>query len=53
MPRNYLTKNEFKAFVLEQKNKLESEHIHYSSDPKSLANKYLNIVLDRLEEYRY
>lgn len=52
MPRNVLTKDEIKAFVLMQKKKLNDESIGYTSDPKGLANKYLNVILDRIEEYR-
>jgi hypothetical protein len=53
MPRNYLTKDEIKSFVLEQKFKLNQENIEYSSDPKTLATKYINQILDRIEEYRF
>lgn len=53
MPKNYLTKEEIRAFVLEQKIKLDYEPIKHTSDPKSLAHKYMNIILDRIEEYRY
>ena len=35
------------------KNKLYEEDINYSADIKSLAHKYLNMVLDKIEEYRY
>jgi hypothetical protein len=52
MPRNVLTKDEIRAFVLKQKKKLNEESIGYTSDPRSLANKYLNLILDRIEEYR-
>lgn len=53
MSRNQITKSEIKAFVLEKKNQLNSDSISYSSDPRTLANKYLNMILERLEEYRY
>ncbi len=53
MPRNRLTKDEIRVFVLNQKKKLDEENIGYTSDPKSLANKYLNIILDKIEEYRF
>jgi hypothetical protein len=52
MPRNKLTKDEIKSFVLELKNKLNNENFGYSSDPKSLANRYINHILDKIEEYR-
>lgn len=53
MPRNNLTKDEIKSFVLELKYKLNQENIDYTSDPKSLTHCYLNRILDRIEEYRY
>jgi hypothetical protein len=30
---------------------LYNEQIGYTSDPKRLANKYLNQVLDKIQEY--
>jgi hypothetical protein len=52
MPRGRLTKDEMKASVLKIKNELHYENINYSTDIKSLANKYLNKVLDKIEQYR-
>ena len=52
MPRGRLTKEEMKYQVLKLKQKLQTEHIGYTSDPKALADKYLNEVLDKIEEYR-
>lgn len=52
MPRGQLTKDEIKYQVLKLKQKLQNEHIGYTSDPKSLADQYLNMVLDKIEEYR-
>lgn len=51
MSRNKLTKDEIKCYVLELKSELYNESINYSSDPKSLAHKYLNAILDKLNEY--
>ncbi len=51
MSKNKLTKDEIKVRVLNLKNKLYSEN--YTSDPKGLAHKYLNEILDILDEYRY
>ncbi|ASR76224.1 hypothetical protein HOR89_gp114 [Synechococcus phage Bellamy] len=50
MPRNMLTKDEIKVRVLKLKNELihEQEPVMY----KDLAHKYLNKVLDILDEYR-
>lgn len=53
MPRNRLTKDEIKAFVLNQKQQLNNENISYTSDPKGLANRYINSILDKIEEYRF
>ena len=35
------------------KHELYEENIGYTSDPKGLAHKYLNKVLEKIEEYRY
>jgi hypothetical protein len=51
MPRGQLTKEEIKYQVLKLKQKLQNEHIGYTSDPKALADKYLNMVLDKINEY--
>lgn len=52
MPRNQITKDEIKVLILNQKKKL-SEEQYYTSDPKVVANKHLNELLDRLDEFRY
>lgn len=52
MPRGQLTRDEMKYQVLKLKQKLQNECIGYTSDPKALADKYLNQVLDKIEEYR-
>lgn len=52
MPRGNLTKDEMKCIILKQKLKLDLEP-YYTSDPKSIAHKHLNFLLDRLEEFRY
>lgn len=51
MPRGQLTKEDFKLLIIQQKSKLANEP-YYTSDPKSLASKHLNELLDRLEEFR-
>ena len=51
MPRGQLTKDEIQCQVLKLKKKLQTEHIGYTSDTKSLADQYLNIVLDKISEY--
>ena len=52
MPRNHITKDEIKVLILKQKHKLQNEP-NYTSDPKAVAHKHLNELLDRLEEFRY
>ena len=51
MPRGQLTKEEMKYQVLKLKQKLQTEQITYTSDPKVLADQYLNMVLDKINEY--
>jgi hypothetical protein len=53
MSRNKITKDEIKCYVLKQKHLLNQENISYTSDPKSLANKYLNNILEKLNEFRF
>jgi len=52
MPRNHITKDEMKVLILKQKHKLQDEP-YYTSDPKEVAHKHLNELLDRLEEFMY
>jgi hypothetical protein len=52
MPRNELTKDELKIRVLKLKDKLHKEHIGPEIDMKGVAHKYLNEVLDAIDEYR-
>jgi len=51
MPSNQLRKDELKTRVLKLKNQLYDEP-HYNIH-KELAHKYLNKVLDMIDEYRY
>ncbi len=54
MPKNQLTKDEIKCWVLKLKQNLYEEKItQYSSDPKTLANVYLDKVLEKINEFRY
>ena len=53
MPKNNITKDEFKVYLEKLKGQLYEEQILYTTDPKALANKYLNKVLEKLQEYRY
>lgn len=51
MSKNQLTKEEMKVRVLKLKHQLHNEPVH--ADIKGHAHKYLNEVLDILDEYRY
>ena len=51
MPRGQLTKDEMKYQVLRLKHNLKNEKIGYTSDPKALADQYLNMILDKISEY--
>lgn len=51
MPRGKLTRDEMKYWVLKYKKELSEDPTYYSSDPKNLANKYLNRILDKIDEY--
>lgn len=54
MPRNQITKDEIGCWILKCKNKLHNEdNEKYKNNPKDLTNKYLDMVLDKLGEYRY
>ena len=53
MSKNQLTKQEMKIRVLKLKHQLNLEHIRHDMDMKGLAHKYLNEILDILDEYRY
>lgn len=50
MPRNQITKDEIKCYILKMKNELYNEN--YSEGMNFLANKYLNKILNKIEEYR-
>jgi hypothetical protein len=53
MSKNQLTKKEMEVRVLKLKHQLYVEHVRHDMDMKGLAHKYLNAVLDILDEYRY
>ena len=50
MPRNQLTKDQIKCDVLKLKNKLKNEYC--AEYQKEIADMYLNLVLDKIDEYR-
>ena len=49
MSKNQITKDEIKVQVEKLKTELYNEQTY---DGKALAHKYLNKVLDKIEEYR-
>lgn len=51
MPKNQISKDEFKCKILKLKDELYGEK--YPDNTAYLSHKYLNKVLDLLEEYRY
>jgi hypothetical protein len=51
MPKNQINKDELKVRVLKLKNELYQEG--YSEGVSHLANKYLNKVIDIIDEHRY
>ena len=50
MPRNQLTKDELKCHILKLKSQVDSDE-GYPGE-KAIAQKYLNKVLDKIEEHR-
>jgi hypothetical protein len=53
MPKNQLNKDEFKVRVLKLKHEVDEEPSSVWQGDKDLAHKYLNKVIDKLDEYRY
>jgi hypothetical protein len=51
VPKNQLTKDELKVRVLKLKDRLYKDQP--GLDAKQLAHKYLDEVLDIIDEYRY
>jgi hypothetical protein len=49
MPRNQITKDEIRVHVEKMKRELYNEQ---TSESKDIAHRYLNKVLDKIEEYR-
>ncbi|MEY3433359.1 MAG: hypothetical protein RL131_1295 [Bacteroidota bacterium] len=52
MPRGQLTKEQIKCDVLKIKKELNDEYFDCFSDSRMIADRYLNKVLDKIEEYR-
>ena len=50
MPRNEINKDEMKCYILKLKHQIDSDN-GYPGE-KEIAQKYLNKVLDKLDEYR-
>jgi len=53
MPKNQLNKDELTCHVLKLKHEVDTESKSVWQKEKDLAHKYLNRVLDRIQEYRY
>jgi hypothetical protein len=52
MPRNQISAAEIKTKVERLKNELYWEEHKYGSEARGLAHKYLDMVLDIIDEYR-
>ena len=50
MPRGQMTKDELKCHIFKLKNQVDQDE-GYPGE-KAIAQKYLNKVLDKIEEYR-
>ena len=50
MPRNQITKDELRVYILKLKRQVDSDE-GYPGE-KEIAHKYLNKVLDKINEYR-
>ena len=53
MPKNQLEKEEFRVRVLKLKNEVDNESSSVWKGDRDLAHKYLNKVLNIINEYRY
>lgn len=53
MSKNQITKDEIKCFIEKLKKELHEDQTYYCSDPKTLASKYLDKVLEKITQYRY
>jgi len=51
MPSNRINKDEMKCYILKLKSQVDSDLGWYPGE-KEVAHKYLNKVLDKIEEYR-
>tara|TARA_B100000282_G_scaffold194163_1_gene141656 strand:- start:166 stop:363 length:198 start_codon:yes stop_codon:yes gene_type:complete len=52
MPRNQITVAEIRTRVEKIKNELYWEEGKYGEEARGLAHKYVNMVLDAIDEYR-
>jgi len=53
MPKNQLNKDELVCHILKLKHEIDEEPKTVWQGEKDLTHKYLNKVLDRIQEYRY
>ena len=53
MPKNQLEKEELKVRVMKLKHQVDMEGADVWQGERGLAHKYLNKVLDIIDEYRY
>lgn len=50
MPRGQINKDEIKCYILKLKHQVDQDTAYPGE--KDIAHKYLNMVLDKLDEYR-
>jgi hypothetical protein len=54
MSKNQLSRDEIRCWVQKLKHELYSEQPNnYIKDPKQIAHRYLERVLNKIDEYRY
>jgi hypothetical protein len=53
MPKNQLNKDELICHILKLKHEVDTESKAVWQKEKDLAHKYLSLVLNKLDEYRY
>lgn len=53
MPKNQIEKEELKVRVMKLKHQVDMEGANVWKGERELAHKYLNKVLDIINEYRY
>lgn len=53
MSRNQINKEEIRTYILQLKSEICGDYSNWNNDPAGLTHKYLNMILNKIEEYRY